>query len=116
MRGGLAGAGLGLMCAVGVAQQAPVTLTVDVAAGRNAINSEIYGIVSYHLDPAFAAEIKVPNVRWGGDATTQYNWLVDSSNSGFDWYFMSGSGKTPVAGAGVDTMITTYKAVGRGGW
>jgi len=115
LRGGLAGAGLGLMCAVGVAQQAPVTLTVDVAAGRHAINSEIYGIVSYHLDPAFAAEIKVPNVRWGGDATTQYNWLVDSSNSGFDWYFMSGSGKTPVAGAGVDTMITTYKAVGARG-
>jgi hypothetical protein len=88
----------------------PVTLRVDVAAGHHAISPEIYGIVSYGLDPGFAAEIKVPNVRWGGDGTTQYNWLVDSSNAGFDWYFMSGGHEEhPVAGAGVDAMVVKYR-------
>jgi Glycoside hydrolase family 44 len=86
------------------------TLTVDATAGQHAIDPNIYGIVNYSLDAQFAEEIQVPNVRWGGDATTRYNWQVDSSNTGFDWYFMGGSGEDkPVPGASVDRMINTYK-------
>jgi hypothetical protein len=86
------------------------TLTVDATADRHAIDPNIYGIANYSLDAKFAEEIQVPNIRWGGDGTTRYNWRVDSSNSGFDWYFMGGSGKdNPVAGASVDLMINTYK-------
>jgi hypothetical protein len=86
---------------------------VDAQSGRTAINPNIYGIASYGLNAAFAAEIKVPNVRWGGDGTTRYNWQVDSSNAGDDWYFMSGSGTaTPVPAASADAMISTYKAAG----
>jgi hypothetical protein len=86
------------------------TLTVDANASRHAISPNIYGLANYGLDPTFAKEIQVPNVRWGGDATTRYNWMVDSSNSGFDFYFMGGSGVTnPVPGASVDLMINTYK-------
>jgi hypothetical protein len=89
--------------------QAPA-LTVDANASRHAISPEIYGIASYGLDATFAKEIQVPNIRWGGDGTTRYNWLVDSSNSGFDWYFMGGNGQaTPVPGASADLMVTTYK-------
>lgn len=78
-------------------------------AARHPISAQIYGISSYNLDATFAAEIQVPNVRWGGDATTRYNWTVDSSNAGFDWYFVGGNGKTnPVAGASPDLMVRTY--------
>jgi Glycoside hydrolase family 44/Abnormal spindle-like microcephaly-assoc'd, ASPM-SPD-2-Hydin len=92
------------------AQSAPA-LTVNAAAGQHAINPNIYGIVNYGLDATFAKEIQVPNIRWGGDATTRYNWEVDSSNSGYDWYFTGGSGVSdPVPGASVDQMINTYKA------
>jgi hypothetical protein len=85
-------------------------LTVDVTAGQHAIDPNIYGIANYSLDAHFAEEIQVPNIRWGGDATTRYNWQVDSSNSGFDWYFMGGSGEDkPVPGASIDRMINTYK-------
>src|SRR5277367_3360854 len=81
------------------AQSAP-TLTVDAAGNPHPINPDIYGIASYSLDAGFAKEIQVPNVRWGGDATTRYNWEVDSSNAGFDWYFMGGNGQTtPVPSA-----------------
>jgi hypothetical protein len=89
--------------------QAP-TLSVDANALRHPISPEIYGIASYGLDATFAKEIQVPNIRWGGDGTTRYNWLVDSSNSGFDWYFMGGNGQTtPVPSASADLMVNTYK-------
>ena len=93
-----------------VAQTTP-TLTVDAAGNPHAINPDIYGIANYSLDAGFAKEIQVPNIRWGGDATTRYNWQVDSSNAGFDWYFMGGNGQaTPVPSASADLMVNTYKA------
>jgi hypothetical protein len=95
-----------------LAQSAPApTLTVDAAASRHPISPNIYGIASYGpLDPTFAQEIQVPHVRWGGDDATRYNWLVDSSNPGSDWYFSGGNGETtPVPGASVDLMVNTYK-------
>ncbi len=86
------------------------TLTVDAAAAHHPISPNIYGIANYGLDATFAQEIQVPNIRWGGDGTTRYNWLVDSSNAGFDWYFMGGNGETtPVPSAGPDLMVNTYK-------
>jgi hypothetical protein len=86
------------------------TLTVNASASRHAISPEVYGIASYGLDATFAKEIQVPNIRWGGDATTRYNWQVDSSNAGFDWYFMGGNGETtPVPSASADLMVKTYK-------
>ena len=94
--------------------QAP-SLSVDAAANLHSISPYIYGIASYGLDPAFATEIKVPAIRWGGDGASRYNWEVDSSNSGNDWYFTGGNGESdPVPGAQVDTMITTYRAAGAG--
>ena len=96
------------------AQTAPI-LAVNAAAKQHAIDPNIYGIASYGLDATFAKEIQVPNVRWGGDGTSRYNWEVDSSNSGFDWYFMGGSGvSNPVPGASVDFMVNTYKPANAG--
>src|SRR5580692_2860354 len=92
-----------------IAQTTPV-LTVDAAGNPHPINPDVYGIANYGLDAGFAKEIQVPNIRWGGDGTTRYNWEVDSSNSGFDWYFMGGNGEAnPVPGASADLMINTYK-------
>ena len=102
----------GLFASLGTSLPAQ-TLSIDAAAGQHPINPNIYGIVNYGLDPTFAQEIKVPNIRWGGDGTTRYNWLVDSSNSGFDWYFMGGNGSAnPVPGASADQMINTFKPAG----
>jgi hypothetical protein len=91
------------------AQSIPA-LAVDATASQHAINPNIYGIANYGLNAAYAEQIQVPNVRWGGDGTTRYNWQVDSSNSGFDWYFMGGSGNAnPTPSASVDLMVNTYK-------
>ena len=91
------------------------TLLVDANADQHSISRNIYGIANYGLDASFAEEIKVPNIRWGGDGATRYNWQVDSSNSGFDWYFMGGTGVAdPVPSGQVDTMIRTYRPAGAG--
>ncbi len=92
------------------AQATTPTLTVDAAGNPHPINPDIYGIANYGLDATFAKEIQVPNIRWGGDGTTRYNWQVDSSNAGFDWYFMGGNGEaTAVPSASADLMVNTYK-------
>jgi Glycoside hydrolase family 44/Bacterial Ig-like domain (group 3) len=86
------------------------TLGVDASASVHPISPQIYGIDNFVLDATFAKEIQVPNVRWGGDDTTRYNWEVDSSNQGFTFYFLGGTGQaTPVPGATVDNMVNTYK-------
>jgi hypothetical protein len=91
------------------AQSGVPTLSVDVGAARKPISPDIYGIANYGLDATFAKEISVGNIRWGGDGTTRYNWMVDSSNSGFDWYFIGGNGETTaVPGASADLMVKTY--------
>ena len=92
------------------AQSTIPVLTVDATGNPHPINPDIYGMANYGLDANYAKEIQVPNIRWGGDGTTRYNWQVDSSNAGFDWYFMGGSGSETVTPSGSpDLMVTTYK-------
>jgi hypothetical protein len=60
-------------------------LTVDVSAGRHKISPDIYGM--NFADEALARELRLPVRRWGGNATTRYNWRNDASNRASDWYF-----------------------------
>lgn len=94
------------------AQAAGPALTVDAAADRHPISPDIYGMA--YPDPALAKEIGLPMNRWGGDATTRYNWQADASNSGDDWYFMcgNGTGKPVVPSAGPDKLVEDAKSVG----
>ncbi len=63
-------------------------LAVDRAAGRHPISPYVYGINSYGLDqPRTIQALGIPITRWGGDATSEYNWQTDTSNTGSDWYF-----------------------------
>jgi hypothetical protein len=40
-----------------------------------------------HADEFLAAELNLPVRRWGGNATTRYNWQNDTSNRASDWFF-----------------------------
>jgi len=90
-------------------------LAVNAAAIGRHISRDIYGVTifwnpgasNYAALRTFARQIRLPANRYGGDGTTRYNWNVDSSNAGSDWYFMAGNGQSnPVAGASVDTIVT----------
>ena len=60
-------------------------LAVDVSAARHAISPGIYGLNGG--DPAFNAEIGQSVARWGGNATSRYNFKNHTYNTGNDWYF-----------------------------
>ena len=71
-------------------------LAVDVSADRHTISPDIYGIDEWPTDAKLNQQLKFPVIRRGGNATSRYNWQLDSSNSGSDWYYMGGSGQTTV--------------------
>ena len=80
---------LALACVVVIALAGPaaagIALEVNVAAARKSISPDIYGL--HYTDEAFAREIGLPVRRWGGNDTTRYNWQIDLSNNGYDYYF-----------------------------
>lgn len=95
------------------AQTPGPALHVDVQADRRPISPDIYGLNDNPWDPAWGQETRAPVSRWGGDAATRYNWKVDASNTGGDWYFMAGGGKSGVTpGASADEFVSKVNAVG----
>ncbi len=74
---------------VGSAVQ-PVSLTVDATALRKPISPLIYGINddgATAADAALMQSLGVAVRRWGGNDKTRYNYKIDASNTGSDWYF-----------------------------
>ena len=61
------------------------TLTINTNEGRHPISPEIYGM--NFPNTALARELQLPVARWGGNATTRYNWQIDVSNRAHDWYY-----------------------------
>ena len=98
MKRSIAGAACVLVLgAVGWAQssaQGPA-LAVDAAALRHAISPGIYGVNEYESDgklnlfatDALPASLRIAVRRFGGDATSRYNWKWDNYNSGGDYFF-----------------------------
>ncbi|MEG4211342.1 hypothetical protein [Microcoleus sp. S13_B4] len=74
----------------GIAQTANPTLSVDVTADRHLISPDIYAMNDYALEPALAKKLRIRLERWGANHTSRYNWPVDSSNSGDDFFFVVG--------------------------
>ncbi|MBE0699819.1 MAG: glycoside hydrolase family 44 protein, partial [Anaerolineaceae bacterium] len=60
-------------------------LTIDAQAGRKPISPYIYGM--NFASEELAADLVLPVRRWGGNATTMYNFKLDVHNTGSDWYF-----------------------------
>jgi len=85
-------------------------LSIDAGADRHPIDPNIYGMA--FPDQALAKEISLPLTRLGGDGVTRYNWQLDSSNAGDDFYFMAGlhDANPVVPSAGPDKVITDAKS------
>jgi hypothetical protein len=73
---------------VNSANNTAVTVAIDTTANRHVIPPAVYG---YNF-PASADYVKmVPGalVRWGGNASSRYNWTNESTNAANDWYFQN---------------------------
>jgi len=62
-------------------------IAVEVSNQTHPINPYIYGMNAYQLDPNEAKAVRLSLDRWGGDAATSYNYLLDTDNSASDYYF-----------------------------
>jgi hypothetical protein len=60
-------------------------LSINAAVGQRPIDPMIYGM--NFADPALLQQLQLPLNRWGGNATTRYNWQNDMANHASDWYF-----------------------------
>lgn len=60
-------------------------ISVDATLDRHAISPDIYGM--NFAEASLAAELRLPVRRFGGNATTRYNWQNDTSNRASDWFF-----------------------------
>jgi hypothetical protein len=92
------------------AQNPAVTVNVDAAADRRAINPLVYGVA--FGDSATLPDLNCPLNRWGGNSTTRYNWQLNADNRGADWYFESIAYASATAGEGPDSFIADSKAAG----
>jgi hypothetical protein len=63
-----------------------VNVTVDVLANRHLISPFIYG-VNFPPDAANIAATNTTLVRWGGNASSTYNWQLHTYNADADYFF-----------------------------
>ena len=63
---------------------AQINVAVDVTADVHPISPLIYGI---NFADGDQLTLGIPLSRWGGNATTRYNWQQDVTNTGQDYYF-----------------------------
>jgi hypothetical protein len=88
-------------------------LNVDVGNQTHAISPFIYGMNDYTLNASVAESIGLPVDRWGGDATSLYNYKLDVTNAGSDWYFQNGVGATGLqATSQFNAQVKSDAAVG----
>ncbi|WP_348264104.1 glycoside hydrolase family 44 protein [Telmatobacter sp. DSM 110680] len=76
------------------------SLTIDAGTITHPINPYIYGMNAFQLAASEAASANLSINRFGGDATSRYNYQLDVTNSASDWYFENGTGSTGVQDTG----------------
>ncbi|GII63778.1 endoglucanase [Sphaerisporangium krabiense] len=88
----------------GFAAEAGPALTVDLTAATHPISPQVYGMNFAGED--LARELRLPVRRWGGNATTRYDYRLDTTNRASDWYFENIPGDDPGPGAPPDGSET----------
>jgi fibronectin type 3 domain-containing protein len=63
-----------------------VQVTVDALSNRHPISPYVYG-GAYPKDAPTITDSGLPVVRWGGNATSTYNWQLGTYNADNDYYF-----------------------------
>lgn len=77
-----------------------VTVSVDATADVHAISPLIYGVAAFDNTAATLSALNAPINRHGGNATSGYNWQIDASARGMDWFFES----VPETSAGTPSL------------
>jgi len=101
---------LTLAAGAAVAQNPATTVTVDANAGKKPISPLIYGVA--FGSTAQLSDLNAPLNRQGGNDMSCYNWQLNASNKGADWFFESIADNSATQGERGDTFISGSKAAG----
>ncbi len=88
-------------------------LTVDAGSRTHAISPDIYGMNAFAMAAELGKAVNLPVDRFGGDGTSLYNYKLDVTSAGSDWYY-----KNSVEKAGTEddssfnAQVKNDKAVG----
>jgi Glycoside hydrolase family 44 len=63
-----------------------LAVTLDVLTNRHSISPYVYG-GAYPQDAPTITDSGLTTVRWGGDATSTYNWQLFTDNAANDYYY-----------------------------
>jgi hypothetical protein len=94
----------------GAVAGAQTVVTINAATGQHTINPNIYGVA--FGDTTDLEAMNIPLNRYGGDDSSCYNWELNASNKGDDWYFESLADSSNTPGYRGDSFIASSKAAG----
>jgi hypothetical protein len=92
------------------AQSSAVAINIDAGVNRRPISPLIYGLA--FADAAALTDLNCPLNRSGGNAATRYNWQLNASNRGNDWYYESIADGDADAGGAADAFVSSSRAAG----
>ncbi len=95
-----------------LAQNTLIPVSVDANANRHSINPNIYGIA--YGDAHDVLTLNTPLNRWGGNATSRYNWQIDAHSAGSDWYFETYPDSSGTASGSADSYVSTTRSAANG--
>jgi hypothetical protein len=62
-------------------------LAVDAGRRTRAISPDIYGMNAFSMATALGNAVNLPVDRFGGDGTSLYNYKLDVTSAGSDWFY-----------------------------
>lgn len=86
-------------------------LTVDVSNQTHAINPYIYGMNGWGMPQTTGSAAHITVDRFGGDASSRYNYLLNVTSSASDWYFENQNEVKNGVGQ-FDAEVASDKAIG----
>ena len=86
-----------LVLAAAAASPADVTVSVDPSADRRLVSPLVFGV--NFASRATLSRMGYTVNRWGGNSTTRYSWVDDTSNRASDWFFFNIPEDNPNPGA-----------------
>lgn len=97
------------LCAIvpGFAQNPSASVSIDANANRHPISPNIYG--SAYASAQDIAMLNLSLNRWGGNATTRYNWQIDAHSAASDWYFETYSDGDGTPSGSADAWVASTR-------
>jgi hypothetical protein len=103
------------LLAAAAASPADVTVSVDPSADRRPVSPLVFGV--NFATRATLSRMGYTANRWGGNSTTRYSWVSDTSNRASDWFFFNipednaNPGALP-DGSSTDVFVDDARAAG----